>query len=186
MFSDFPVSSRYTPPTPEDDWADDDGTILQPIQQYDVIQSRDHPSQSRGHPSQSRDHPGQSRRASGGTVESRNATVKPRDATIKPRDGTIKSRDGTLVASGAESRDVSLNDVTLRRASDHDDRPITPMRNTMIYNKDHSSLDFEDGEFSFHCVSIFFPIFMSFLRNDLISQERNGRSSSFLLVLSSS
>ena len=26
-----------------------------------------------------------------------------------------------------------------------DDRPITPMKNTMIYDREHSSLDFKDG-----------------------------------------
>jgi len=26
-----------------------------------------------------------------------------------------------------------------------DDRPITPMKNTMVYNTQNSSLDFEDG-----------------------------------------
>lgn len=27
-----------------------------------------------------------------------------------------------------------------------DDRPITPMQNRMVYDIDHSSLDFQDGE----------------------------------------
>lgn len=30
-----------------------------------------------------------------------------------------------------------------------DDRPITPMKNTMIYNREHSTLDFEDGQHHF-------------------------------------
>ena len=27
-----------------------------------------------------------------------------------------------------------------------DDRPITPMKNTMVYDREHSSLDFKDGK----------------------------------------
>lgn len=27
-----------------------------------------------------------------------------------------------------------------------DDRPITPMKDRLVYNKEHSSLDFKDGE----------------------------------------
>ena len=34
---------------------------------------------------------------------------------------------------------------TVGSTASTDDRPITPMRNTMIYNKEHSSLDFKDG-----------------------------------------
>ena len=31
------------------------------------------------------------------------------------------------------------------KAMPPDDRPITPMKNTMVYSREHSSLDFKDG-----------------------------------------
>ena len=35
--------------------------------------------------------------------------------------------------------------TTLRPAS-FDDRPITPMKNTMVYSREYSTLDFKDGK----------------------------------------
>ena len=40
---------------------------------------------------------------------------------------------------------VPARDHAASRHFSADDRPITPMKNTMIYKTDYSSLDFKDG-----------------------------------------
>ena len=40
--------------------------------------------------------------------------------------------------------------TTLRPAS-FDDRPITPMKNTMVYSREYSTLDFKDGKLTADC-----------------------------------
>ena len=57
---------------------------------------------------------------------------------------------GTVIYRGSrtEGKQASVRPLSnsLSRTWAADDRPITPMKNTMIYDVEHSSLDFKDGE----------------------------------------
>lgn len=83
-------------------------------------------------------------------------------------DTILKSPNRTAPAFSIKSEKMDRNLRTMPNLSQSkpfnpDERPITPMKDKMVYSREYSSLDFKDGEFDFEDIFSTFKFLVFFI-----------------------